>query len=177
MKTIEQKYNPWIIILSIAIPLVVVLLFNVKLYDLGYDVKPLMFLPPIYAGVNGITAILLVTAVWAIKNGKRKLHETLMKTAIACSVLFLTMYIAYHMTSPSTKFGGEGWVKTVYFIILLSHISLSIVVIPLVLISYVRALAEKFDKHKQITKYTFPIWLYVAITGVIVYLMISPYYV
>lgn len=177
MKTIEQKYNPWIIILSIAIPLVVVLLFNVKLYDLGYDVKPLMFLPPIYAGVNGITAILLVTAVWAIKNGNRKLHETLMKTAIACSVLFLTMYIAYHMTSPSTKFGGEGWVKTLYFIILLSHISLSIVVIPLVLISYVRALAEKFDKHKQITKYTFPIWLYVAITGVIVYLMISPYYV
>ena len=177
MKTIEQKYNPWIIVLSIAIPLVVVLLFNVKLYDLGYDVKPLMFLPPIYAGVNGITAILLVTAVWAIKNGKRKLHETLMKTAIACSVLFLTMYIAYHMTSPSTKFGGEGWVKTVYFIILLSHISLSIVVIPLVLISYVRALAEKFDKHKQITKYTFPIWLYVAITGVIVYLMISTYYV
>ena len=177
MKTIEQKYNPWIIILSIAIPLVVVLLFNVKLYDLGYDVKPLMFLPPIYATINGITAILLVTAVWAIKNGNRKLHETLMKTAIACSVLFLAMYVAYHMTSPSTKFGGEGWIRTVYFIILLSHISLSVIVIPLVLISYVRALAEKFDKHKQITKYTFPIWLYVAITGVIVYLMISPYYV
>ena len=177
MKTIEQKYNPWIIILSIAIPLVVVLLFNVKLYDLGYDVKPLMFLPPIYATINGITAILLVTAVWAIKNGNRKLHETLMKTAIACSVLFLAMYVAYHMTSPSTKFGGEGWIRTVYFIILFSHISLSVIVIPLVLISYVRALAEKFDKHKQITKYTFPIWLYVAITGVIVYLMISPYYV
>ena len=177
MKTIEQKYNPWIIILSVAIPLVVVLLFNVKLYDLGYDVKPLMFLPPIYASINGLTAILLVTAVWAIKNGNRKLHETLMKTAIACSVLFLAMYVAYHMTSPSTKFGGEGWVRSVYFILLLSHISLSIVVIPLVLVSYVRALAEKFDKHKKITKYTFPIWLYVAVTGVIVYLMISPYYV
>jgi putative membrane protein len=100
-----------------------------------------------------------------------------MKTAIACSVLFLAMYVAYHMTSPSTKFGGEGWVRTVYFALLLSHISLSIVVIPLVLVSYVRALAEKFDKHKKITKYTFPIWLYVAVTGVIVYLMISPYYV
>jgi len=177
MKTIEQKYNPWIIILSVAIPLVVVLLFNVKLYDLGYDVKPLMFLPPIYASINGLTAILLVTAVWAIKNGNRQLHETLMKSAIACSVLFLAMYVAYHMTSPSTKFGGEGWVRTVYFVLLLSHISLSIVVIPLVLVSYVRALAEKFDKHKKITKYTFPIWLYVAVTGVIVYLMISPYYV
>ena len=175
-KTIEQKYNPWIIILSIAIPLVVVLLFNIKLYDLGYDVKPLMFLPPIYATINGITAILLVTAVWAIKNGNRKRHEALMKIAIACSVLFLALYVAYHMTSPSTKFGGTGIIKFAYYFILLTHISLSVVVIPLVLISYVRALAEKFDQHKKITKYTFPIWLYVAVTGVIVYLMISPYY-
>ena len=176
-KTIEQKYNPWIIILSIAIPAVVVLLFNIKLYDLGFDVKPLMFLPPIYAAINGITAILLVTAVWAIKNGNRKLHETLMKSAIACSVAFLALYVTYHMTSPSTKFGGQGTVKIVYLFILLSHITLSIVVIPLVLISYVRALAKKFENHKKITKYTFPIWLYVAVTGVIVYLMISPYYV
>ena len=176
-KTIEQKYNPWIIILSIAIPAVVVLLFNIKLYDLGFDVKPLMFLPPIYAAINGITAILLVTAVWAIKNGNRKLHETLMKSAIACSVAFLALYVTYHMTSPSTKFGGQGAVKIVYLFILLSHITLSIVVIPLVLISYVRALAKKFENHKKITKYTFPIWLYVAVTGVIVYLMISPYYV
>lgn len=177
MKTIEQKYNPWIIILSIAVPLIVVLLFNVKLYDLGYNVKPLTFLPPIYASINGLTAILLVVAVWAIKNGKRQLHENLMKTAIFCSVLFLGMYVAYHMTSPSTKFGGEGWIRFVYFFILLTHISLSVIVIPLVLVSYVRALAEKFDKHKQITRFTFPIWLYVAVTGVIVYLMIAPYYV
>ena len=176
-KTIEQKYNPWIIILSIAIPAVVVLLFNIKLYDLGFDVKPLMFLPPIYAAINGITAILLVTAVWAIKNGNRKLHETLMKSAIACSVAFLALYVAYHMTSPSTKFGGQGAIKLLYYFILLSHITLSVVVIPLVLISYVRALAQKFENHKKITKYTFPIWLYVAVTGVIVYLMISPYYV
>lgn len=176
-KTIEQKYNPWIIILSIAIPAVVVLLFNIKLYDLGFDVKPLMFLPPIYAAINGITAILLVTAVWAIKNGNRKLHETLMKSAIACSVAFLALYVAYHMTSPSTKFGGQGIVRILYYALLLSHITLSVVVIPLVLISYVRALAQKFENHKKITKYTFPIWLYVAVTGVIVYLMISPYYV
>lgn len=177
MKTIEQKYNPWIIILSIAVPLIVVLLFNVKLYDLGYNVKPLTFLPPIYASINGLTAILLVVAVWAIKNGKRQLHENLMKTAIFCSVLFLGMYVAYHMTSPSAKFGGEGWIRFVYFFILFTHISLSVIVIPLVLVSYVRALAEKFDKHKQITRFTFPIWLYVAVTGVIVYLMIAPYYV
>jgi putative membrane protein len=172
----EKKYNVWITILSIAIPLVVAVLFKVKLKDFGFDVKPLSFLPPIYATINGITAVVLVCAVIAIKNGKRKLHENLMKFAIALSVAFLAMYVAYHMTSESTKYGGEGIMRLVYFVILISHITLSIIVIPLVLVSYVRALAERFDKHKQITKYTFPIWLYVAVTGVIVYSMISPYY-
>lgn len=172
----EKRYNIWIAILSITIPLVVAILFKVKLKDFGFDVKPLSFLPPIYATINGLTAIVLVWAVVSIKNGKRKLHENLMKTAIALSVAFLAMYVAYHMTSESTKYGGEGAMRLVYFIILISHISLSIIIIPLVLITYVRALSERFDKHKKIAKITFPIWLYVAITGVVVYLMISPYY-
>jgi putative membrane protein len=176
-KTIEQKYNSWIWILSIAIPVAVAVLFSVKLKDFGIEVTPLKFLPPIYATINGLTAVLLIAAVIAIKNGNRKLHENLMKSAIACSVAFLVMYVAYHMTADSTKFGGEGFIKYLYYFILLTHISLSIIVIPLVLIAYVRALAKRFDKHKQITKFTFPIWLYVAVTGVIVYLMISPYYV
>jgi putative membrane protein len=175
-KISEKKYNVWITILSIAIPLVVAILFKVKLRDLGFDVKPLSFLPPIYATINGITAIVLVWAVISIKNGKRKLHENLMKTAIALSVAFLGMYVAYHMTSEATKYGGDGILKLVYFFILITHITLSIITIPLVLVTYVRALAEKFDKHKKIAKITFPIWLYVAVTGVIVYLMISPYY-
>ena len=175
-KISEKKYNIWITILSIAIPVVVAVLFKVKLKDFGFDVKPLSFLPPIYATINGITAIVLILAVISIKNGNRKMHEYLMKFAILLSVLFLVMYVAYHMTSESTKYGGHGTMRLVYFIILISHITLSIIVIPLVLVSYVRALSERFDKHKQITKYTFPIWLYVAITCVIVYLMISPYY-
>jgi putative membrane protein len=175
--TIEKKYNKWIVLLSIAIPLAVAVLFKVKLKDFGFDVTPLSFLPPIYATVNGITAILLVAAVMAIKNGNRKRHELLMKLAIGCSVAFLVMYVAYHMTAESTKYGGEGVLKYVYFFILITHIFLSIAIIPLVLITYVRALATKFDKHKKIAKITFPIWLYVAVTGVIVYLMISPYYV
>ena len=173
----EKKYNVWIIILSIAIPLVVALLFKVKLKDFGFDVKPLSFLPPIYATINGITAIVLIWAVKAIKSGNRKLHETLMKTAIGLSVAFLGMYVAYHMTSEATKYGGEGIMKAVYFFILITHITLSIVIIPMVLVTYVRALSERFDKHKKLAKITFPIWLYVAVTGVIVYLMISPYYV
>jgi len=174
---LEKKYNKWIVLVSILIPVVVAILFSVKLKDFGYNVEPLSFLPPIYAAINGITAVVLVAGVLAIKNGNRLLHQRLMTTAIALSVAFLVMYVAYHMTSDSTKFGGEGIIRPIYFFILLSHIALSIAVIPLVLITYVRALAERFDRHKKIAKITFPIWLYVAVTGVIVYLMISPYYV
>ncbi len=177
LNAVELKYRKWIIILSIAIPIVVAILFGIKLKDFGFDVEPLTFLPPIYATINGFTAVLLIAAVIAVKNGNRKLHENLMKTAIACSVMFLGMYVAYHMTADSTKFGGEGVIKYVYFFILLTHILLSIIIIPLVLITYVRALAQRFDKHKKLARITFPLWLYVAITGVIVYLMISPYYV
>jgi putative membrane protein len=173
---IEKKFNTLIIILSIAIPVVVAILFGVKLKDYGINVEPLTFLPPIYATINGITAVLLITAVAAIKKGNRKLHERLMQLAIACSVIFLVMYVAYHMTSDSTPYGGEGTIRYVYFFILISHILLSIVVIPLVLFTYVKALAERFDKHKKLAKITFPVWLYVAVTGVVVYLMISPYY-
>ncbi len=173
---VEGKYNKWIIILSIAIPLAVAALFGVNLRRLGFDVEPLTFLPPIYASINGLTAIILLMAFWAIKNKKIELHEKLMKTAIVCSVLFLVMYVAYHMTSDSTKFGGEGMIRYAYYFILITHIVLSIVVIPFVLITYVRALAKSFDRHRKIARITFPIWLYVAISGVIVYVMISPYY-
>lgn len=175
-KALEKKYNRWIVVLSIAVPLVVAALFGVNLRKLGYDVEPLTFLPPIYATVNGITAIVLVIAVAAIKKGKRSVHERLMKLAIALSVAFLVMYVAYHMTSDSTKFGGEGAIRYVYYFILITHILLSIVIIPFVLITYVRAITNNFERHKKIAKITFPMWLYVAVTGVIVYLMISPYY-
>lgn len=173
---VEKKYNTWIVILSIAIPVVVAILFRVKLADLGLNVQPLTFLPPIYAAINGITAVLLVWAVAAIKRGNRKLHERLVKVCIGCSVAFLAMYVAYHMTSESTPYGGTGTVRYVYFFILITHILLSIIVIPFVLVTYVRGLAGNFAKHRKIAKVTFPLWLYVAVTGVIVYLMISPYY-
>lgn len=172
----EKKYNKLIIALSVIIPLAVAALFGVNLRKLGFDVQPLTFLPPIYASINAITAILLLVSLWAIKNQKRVLHEILNKTAIGCSVLFLVMYVAYHMTSDSTPYGGEGFVRYVYFFILITHIALSIVVIPFVLVTYVRAITNNFERHKKIAKITFPIWLYVAVTGVIVYVMISPYY-
>ena len=189
-KTLEQRFRFPIILVSILIPVAVALLFTVKLKDFGIEVEPLSFLPPIYASINGITAILLIMGVTAIKNGNQKVHERFMTTAIACSVIFLVMYIAYHMTADSTVYGDidgnkildatekvyAGSMRYAYLFILLSHILLSILIIPLVLITYVRALAMRFDKHKKIAKITFPLWLYVAVTGVIVYLMISPYY-
>lgn len=169
----EKKYKKFITIVSILIPIAVAALFGIKLPN----VEPLSFLPPIYATVNGLTAVLLVLSVIAIKNGKRKLHEQLNTTAIICSALFLVMYVAYHMTSDSTTYGGEGVIKYVYYFILITHILLSIVIIPFVLFTFMRARLGDFLKHKKIAKITFPLWLYVAVTGVIVYVMISPYYV
>lgn len=171
MATASKKYNSWIILLSIAIPVVVAVLFSVKI-----DVQLPVFLPPIYATINAFTALILITAFWAIKNKKVKLHEKLMKTAIILSAFFLVLYVAYHMTSDSTKFGGEGTIKTVYFVILITHILLSVIVIPFVLITFVRAITNQVELHKKIARYTFPLWLYVAVTGVAVYVMISPYY-
>jgi putative membrane protein len=167
----EKKYNTLIVVLSIAIPVVVAVLFGIKI-----DVELPIFLPPIYATTNAITALVLIFAFIAIKNKNIKLHERLMKFAIILSVLFLVMYVAYHMTSDSTKYGGEGAIAYVYYFILITHILLSIVVIPFVLITYVRAITNSIEKHKKIAKITFPLWLYVAVTGVIVYVMISPYY-
>ena len=169
----DKKYNKLIVILSVVIPIAVAILFGVRIPN----VEPLSFLPPIYATINGLTAIILILAVIAIKNKNIVLHENLMTTAILCSVVFLVMYVAYHMTSDSTKFGGEGFIKYVYYFILLTHILLSIIIIPFVLITYVRAITNNIEKHKKIAKITFPLWLYVAVTGVIVYIMISPYYV
>tara|TARA_B100000686_G_scaffold355148_1_gene470424 strand:+ start:22127 stop:22669 length:543 start_codon:yes stop_codon:yes gene_type:complete len=167
------KYKKWIIVVSVAVPVAVAILFGVRLPN----AKPLHFLPPIYAGINALTSFILIIAYFAIKKKKIDFHEKLMKMAIALSVVFLLMYVAYHMTTVPTPYGGEGLVRYIYFFILITHIVLSIGIIPMVLITYVRAISKLFADHKKIAKITFPIWLYIAITGVIVYLMISPYYV
>lgn len=176
-KSLEKKYRRLITALSVAIPLVVALLFSVNLHDLGYDVKPLSFLPPIYATINGATAVLLILAVAAVKKGNRSLHERLIKVCMGCSVAFLLMYVAYHMTSIETKFGGEGTIRYVYFFILITHILLSIIIIPFVLVTFARGISGAYERHKKLARITYPMWLYVAVTGVVVYLMISPYYV
>jgi len=167
----EQPHKKLIIAISIIVPIVVATLFRVKVP--GYDFS---FLPPIYASINGLTAVFLIIAFFAIKNGKKQIHEMLMKLCIGLSASFLIMYVLYHMTTESTPYGGEGILRYVYFTILITHILFSIVIIPMVLFTFVRALSGNFERHKALAKYTFPVWLYVAVTGVVVYLMISPYY-
>jgi putative membrane protein len=171
LKGDKDRHKVLITVLSIAIPLVVALLFRVKIS--GYD---LTFLPPIYATINGITAVLLIAGVLAIRAGRQLLHKRIMTSCIALSAIFLILYVAYHVTTQHTAFGGTGAIRSLYYFILITHIFLSVCVIPFVLFTFARALAGNFAGHRRLAKYTFPLWLYVAASGVIVYLMISPYY-
>lgn len=168
----NKKHTILIWVFSIAIPLAVAVLFSVRIPG----VERMGFLPPIYATINGITAVILVVAVYQIRKGNRKLHERLMKTAIGLSILFLVLYMTYHVTSDSTTYGGEGILKYIYYFVLITHILLSILVIPFVLVTFIRAISGQFYKHRKIARIAYPLWLYVAVSGVIVYLMISPYY-
>ena len=163
------KFRKLIVAVSIFIPIAVAALFGIRVDGVDFS-----FLPPFYAGINGLTAILLVSALIAIKSKNMALHQRLIQVCLVLSLLFLLCYVAYHMTSDSTPYGGD--MKGLYYFILISHILLSVAVIPLVLFTYLFAWEGKLDKHKKWTRFAFPIWLYVAVTGVIVYLMISPYY-
>lgn len=158
-----------IISLSIAIPVIVAVLFGVKIE--GVD---LSFLPKIYATINGVTAILLIFALVAIKQKKQRLHSSIIKVCLGLSLVFLACYVAYHMTSEATTYLGQY--EFVYYPILISHILLSILVVPLVLFTYLFAWQGNFERHKKWTRFAWPIWFYVAATGVVVYIMISPFY-
>ena len=171
-KKINKAYNAIIIVVSILIPVVVAVLSRVRIPNIA----PLDMLPPIYAIINGATAILLVVAVMQIKRGNKRKHQVLMKINILLSLLFLIMYIAYHVTSEMAIYRGEGIIRYVYYFILASHIILSGILVPLVLFTYKHAALGEYLKHRKLAKITFPIWFYVAVTGVVVYLMISPYY-
>jgi putative membrane protein len=175
-----------IIAVSIVIPLVVGVLFRVRI-DVGRDMT---FLPSIYAFINGLTAISLVAALVAIKKQKRDLHRSLVRFALALSLLFLVLYVLYHMTSDSTLYGDSNqdgkvdilestktsWTVYPYYFLLISHVLLSMAVIPLVLFAYLKAWSGNFEGHKKMVRFAFPIWLYVAISGVVVYFLISPFY-
>lgn len=155
---------------SIAVPLVVAILFGVPKIQ-GVD---LSFLPPIYATINGLTAILLIAALMVIKKGNMKVHRALIRFCLLLSLLFLAFYVAYHITSEETPY--KGAYGMIYYPLLIAHVALSVVVIPIVLFTYLWAWQGEFERHKKWTKFAWPLWFFVAVSGVIVYVMIAPFY-
>ncbi len=174
----QGKVKKLIILLSVIVPLLVGMLYVLPKPE---NVTPewrnfLNYLPRFNAIINGSTFVILLLALRAIKNKNTALHKKLMTTALVFSIFFLVSYVTYHITTASTHYGGEGTLKYIYFFVLLTHILLSAIIVPLVLITFIRALSEKLDKHRKIARITLPIWLYVTFTGVVVYWMISGYY-
>lgn len=161
-------------ILSLVVFVAVVVLSRVKLeLDLSFDVH---IFATINAVLNSMVTILLVAGLVAVKQQKYVLHKQIMFIAIVLSALFLVSYIAHHLLADSTSFGGQGWIRPVYYFILITHIFLAAIILPFILITAYRALIAEWPAHKKIARITWPIWFYVALTGVVVYLMISPYY-
>ena len=170
----EKRATLVVNVLSVLIPLVVAVLLGIRTkVDLGAWTKSL---PHAIGAINSLTSLLLVLGLIAQKMGKIGWHRLAMTSAFALGAAFLVCYVTYHLSNPSTKFGGSGAVRTVYYSLLLSHIGLSLVVLPLVLRAFLFAVTHQIARHRRIAKYAYPIWLYVSTTGVLVYLMISPYY-
>ncbi len=171
----DKLANILIIVFSIIVFVAVVFLSRIKLeVDLPFDVH---VFAKINAIINSLVSLLLVAGLFAVKNRKYTLHKQVMMTAMVLSLLFLVSYICHHLLSESTSFGGDGPIKIVYYIILISHIILAAVILPFILYTSYRALVAEWPAHRKLAKITWPIWFYVSVTGVIVYLMISPYYV
>lgn len=174
LKRNDKLAKPLIIIVSVVVFAVVAALDRMKLkMDVGFDVHIFAL---INAVINSCVSALLVSAFIAVRQKRYVLHRNLMLVAIVLSVLFLVSYIAHHLLGGETKFGGEGGIRTIYFVILITHIFLAAIILPFILFTAYQSLTGEYAKHKKIARYTLPLWLYVSITGVVVYLMISPYY-
>ena len=177
MKKRDSIFVPIIISLSVIMPIAVAfLMLFPNVFHIASENYDFSSLPFFHAVLNGSTAILIFTGFVLIKNKKTELHKASMLSAFSLSSIFLVSYVISKITNEPVPFGGEGMIRDIYFFILISHILLSIPVLPLALFSIYRAMTGEIEKHKSIVKWTFPIWMYVAITGVLVYLLMSPYY-
>lgn len=171
----NDKQAKWLIgIFSVVVFMVVVLLGRVKLeVEVGFDIH---IFAAINAVINSIIAILLVAALVAVKRKSYIMHKRLMLGALVLSIVFLVSYIAHHLLTGDTKFGGEGLIRWFYYFILITHVVLAAVILPFILFTAYRGLIGEYPTHRKLAKITWPLWFYVAITGPLVYLMISPYY-
>ncbi len=169
---LEKKLNTLAYVVSVVVLLLVGLMRRVKIEtDIDFS-----FLPPVHASLNALTAVILVVAFIHIKNGRVEQHRKAIYAAMVTSALFLLSYVLYHFTTPETRFGGEGTIRYIYFFILITHIVLAAVTLPFILLTFNRAFTDQFDRHKKMARWVFPLWLYVAVTGPVCYLMLKPYY-
>lgn len=169
---LEKKMNLLAYVVSVVVLLLVGLMRRVK-FDLGIDFH---FLPPLHASLNALTAVILLLALYFIKNKQIENHRKAIYAAMVCSALFLVSYVLYHFTTPETRFGGTGAIRTVYFILLITHVVLAAAILPFILLTFNRAYTAQYERHKKMARWVFPLWLYVAITGPVCYLMLKPYY-
>ena len=173
----DRVIVPIIVVLSIVVPILVASLFLLpESWKIQFGNANFRSLPFFHAILNGCTAILLAVAFGMIKTKKVALHRLSNILAFSLSAVFLISYVISHISNPDSHFGGEGWVRPIYFFILISHIVLSIPVLPLAMLSIYRGLNNQISAHKKLVKWTFPIWMYVAVTGVLVYIFMAPYY-
>jgi len=173
----DRKAIPVIVALSIAVPIAVALLFVLpESWKLQWGNANVRSLPFFHAVLNGSTAVLLAVGYGMIKTKNVAFHRLANVGAFVLSAVFLVSYVISHLSNPDAHFGGEGWIRHVYFFILISHIVLSVPVLPLAMLSIYRAWNNQIAAHRALVKWTFPIWMYVAITGVLVYVFMAPYY-
>lgn len=172
----NKQINIIIVVLSIAVPSIVVALLKVSPPDIEHGIN-LMFFPKFNAFLNTCTSLCLIVGYLFIKKKNQSIHRILMLTALFLSSLFLLSYVFYHtLKAEDTKFLGQGIIRPIYYFILITHILLAAIILPFVLKTFSFAFLKQYDKHKKWAKYTYPVWLYVAITGVLVYVLLSPYY-
>ena len=171
---LSRKLMRVVWVLTVIVLGLVVAMRQIKLpLPEGWDFS---FLPMVNAGLNSLVVVLLIGALLAVLKGRIALHRSLMSGAVICSVVFLLCYVTYHLTSHETSFGGEGVLKTVYYFVLITHVILAAVSFPFILMTFVFAMTNQFGKHKRLSRKIYPVWLYVAVTGPIVYMMLRPYY-
>ncbi len=185
-RTLEKKLNKIAVLVSILVLALVVVMQKVTIQtDIDFS-----FLPPFHSSLNALAAVALIAALYFIKNGNMKAHRNSIYAAMVLSGMFLLSYVLYHMTNESIRFGDTnldgvtddaeklavGSIRYIYYFLLLTHVLLSAIILPFIFVTFNRAFTNQFERHKKIARYIYPLWLYVAITGPICYLMLRPFY-
>jgi putative membrane protein len=172
--SIDKRTYTWIILISVVVPILVAALIYMPKINVGNDW--IYFLPHLNAVINSAATIALIFGLYFIKRKNIIYHKLAMSTAFGLGAIFMFSYVIYHATAESTSFGGEGMVRNIYYFVLITHIILAAVALFPILLAYYYGYTGRVERHRKVVRYAYPIWLYVTVSGVLVYLMISPYY-